>query len=59
MNPLTEHIVLISCGLIIFILVGVVAFFKRNNQAKTDRNPQPQERPNESGVAPIVKTKKQ
>jgi hypothetical protein len=59
MNLLTEHIAWIFWGLIIFVIVGVVAFFKRNSLAKTDRNPQPQERPNESGIAPIVKTKKQ
>lgn len=58
MSLLTEHATWILGGLIVFVILGVIAFFNRNSLAKTDRNPQPQERPNESGVAPIVKTKK-
>ena len=59
MSLLNEYSMWLLWGLIIFVVLGVIAFFVRNNSAKTDTNPQPQERPNESGVAPIVKTRKQ
>jgi uncharacterized protein YneF (UPF0154 family) len=52
---LTENLLWIFLGLLFFVIVGVIAFFRRNQLAKTDHDPQPQERPNETGVAPITK----
>jgi len=55
---LTENSIWVLLGLLLFVLIGVIAFFRRNQLAKTDRNPQPQERPNETGVAPITRSRK-
>jgi len=46
-------------GLLLFVIVGIIVFLKRNQLAKTDRDPQPQERPNKTGVAPLIETRKQ
>lgn len=59
MNLVNEHSAWLLWGLVVFVIVGIIAFFLRNHSAKIDGDPQPQERPNESGVASIVKTKKQ
>lgn len=59
MNFLTENSTWLLWGFIIFVILGAVAFFSRNSLAKTDRDPQPQERPNETGVESIAKTRKQ
>ena len=56
---LTENLMWLFWGLLILTIIGVVVFIVRNNMAKTDRDPKPQDRLNESGVAPIVKTKNQ
>ena len=54
-----EHSMWALLGLLLFVIVGIIVFLKRNQFAKTDRDPQPQERPNKTGVAPLTKTRKQ
>ena len=54
----SENSTLMLWGFIIFIVVGAIAFFVRNNVAKVDKDRQPEEPAKQEGSISIAKTRK-